>query len=363
MNHLEVLRELVLVNSFTHNREGVVRVGEMVADLFAPLGFDAERVRSVTETCGDHLFLRRPGDIEVVLVTHLDTVYPEHWEWRIDGDRIYGPGVADIKGGTVLMWMMLRLLPPELFERVGWTILCNASEEGGCADFPVLARARVPAGAKACLVFEPAVDDVVVVARRGAARFRAIFRGREAHSGNAHAEGASAIREMARFIETVESRTDYDRNLTFNVGVASGGTYINCVPGSASCQVDMRTRTRDVYLAERERLLAIAGDGSIEGCSVEIGEMPGYPPWEPNPDSDRLGRLLVAVAGEQGITLTTGLRNGASDGSHLCDLVPTIDGLGPAGRDFHIAGKESVDASSFEPRARLAAAFLQRLLA
>src|SRR5690606_13916905 len=95
---------------------------------------------------GGHLILTRPGMSarRIGLVGHLDTVYTaeeEHanaFTWRQAGDRIYGPGTVDIKGGNVLIWMMLSALrdvAPALFDQVTWVVLFNAAEEGLDSDF------------------------------------------------------------------------------------------------------------------------------------------------------------------------------------------------------------------------------------
>jgi glutamate carboxypeptidase len=367
---IAVLQRLVETGSFTHDREGVVRLGAMVEELFAPLGFATRRVRSATKDCGDHLILTRPeGETALLLVAHLDTVYPTTFPWRVEGSWIYGPGACDIKGGIVLMWMILRTLEelaPELFEKVTWKLLFNATEEGGCADFPELARAEVTPGAVACLIYEPGIQEgdatSVAVQRKGSGRFLAEAFGRAAHSGHAHADGANAIRELARVVERIESLTDCEREITFNVGVIGGGTTVNTVPAHASCQVDTRAWNNEDFAWARAQLLAAAGEGTVKGCRVEVKERPGYPPWPASPESARLGDLIASCGRELGQTVLPQRRRGGSDGCHLWDRLPTVDGLGPIGRDPHCPGREAVDRTSFVPRALLSLALLRKLV-
>ena len=280
-----------------------------------------------------------------------------------------------MKGGTVLMWMVLRALP----ERAPFTLLFNATEEGGCADFPVLAR-REAAGARACLVYEPgfpAADGARTVAtrRKGSARFRARVAGREAHSGHAHASGANAVRELARVIERLESMTDPARDVTVNVGVVRGGTMVNVVPGEAEALVDLRAWNAADYDAGRAAVLALAGAGTVtsrdgrHGCTVTIDEEPGYPPWPENEGSERLRALAFECGAALGQKLAAPPRAGGSDGCHLWDLAPTLDGLGPIGRNPHCSvhapeqgrEQESVERSSFVPRALLSVELIRRL--
>src|SRR3989442_14876778 len=136
---LEMLRQMVGINSFTGNRDGVNQLGRFTAKCFVPLGFAAEFVPSVNPNYGDHLVLTRRGrrTKRIALVSHLDTVFPpeeearNNFHWQPEGDRIYGPGTQDIKGGTAMMWLVLSALrarAPAGFEEVTWTLFWNSSE-------------------------------------------------------------------------------------------------------------------------------------------------------------------------------------------------------------------------------------------
>src|SRR5579862_9626425 len=115
---LDLLREMVEINSYTGNRDGVNRLGRLTAERFAPLGFTAASVPSIESAYGDHLILTRPGRSQrsVAMISHLDTVFPpeeearNNFHWQPEGERVYGPGTQDIKGGTVMMWLVLAAL-------------------------------------------------------------------------------------------------------------------------------------------------------------------------------------------------------------------------------------------------------------
>jgi len=382
------LRELVEIGSYTRDRDGVNRCGDACAPWFAPLGMAERRVPSVSPECGDHrIWTVGPDDAQapgVILVAHLDTVYPELWPWREEGDRLYGPGVADIKGGIAVIAMALRALAETdaaLFDRTRFTVLLNATEEGGCYDFPLFAPAVVRPGDRAALVFETGFaaeggGSTIVVSRKGAARWRLRVTGKEAHSGNAHRSGASAIRELCRLVERIEGWTDHAAGRTFNVGLIEGGSAVNAVPGSATAVVDLRTVTRADHAWGREKVAGLVGEGSVASADgsfrtrVTVEELPGYPPWEPNGASDALGDLVVATARELGLRVVPERRGGASDGAHFAPLLPTVDGLGPVGRHTHCSvhdparglEQESADRLSFVPRAWLAVQVMRRLL-
>ncbi len=385
------LRALVECNSFTRNREGVLRNAAMVRELFEPLGFTSSAAPSDEDDEGDHLVLARPGasGTTLLLISHLDTVYSPELErrtdfgWREDGDLIRGPGVADIKGGTMTMYVALEALAqevPELFDETGWLVLLNAAEEDGSDTFRSLARSSASDRAAACLVYEHGNDrdggTLVTTSRRGSGRFVVETFGRQAHAGSSHARGANAIRELARKIEAIEAMTDPGGRTTFNVGLVEGGVGSNSVAAHARCTVDVRADDPESFAAAGARVASLAGTGEIASradgfpCTVSVTRKPCFPPWPANDASTRLAAVAARAGRDVGIEVLAEHRLGASDGCHVWDLVPTLDGLGPIGFHLHSAehdperGKEqeSLRWSSVGERAMLSAALLVRLL-
>ena len=122
----------------------------------------------------------------------------------------------DIKGGTVLIWMMLRVMQeqmPEVFDNVDWLIAANASEEVMAVDFAHRTTERCPSGAAAVLVFEGgpilAGEYHLVTARKGRAEYRITAEGRAAHAGSAHHEGINAIVALTSAVKAVAELTDH----------------------------------------------------------------------------------------------------------------------------------------------------------
>ncbi|HUM71952.1 MAG TPA: M20/M25/M40 family metallo-hydrolase, partial [Chloroflexota bacterium] len=116
--YLALLEQMVNINSFSANPQGVNALGEVTAVAFSRLGFNAETIQAENPLYGRHLWLTRHGRShhQIVLISHLDTVFPAEEEerhdfhWRRVQRRIYGPGAIDIKGGTVLIYMLLDAL-------------------------------------------------------------------------------------------------------------------------------------------------------------------------------------------------------------------------------------------------------------
>jgi glutamate carboxypeptidase len=388
---LEGLRRMVELNSFTGNRQGVNRLGRLTAELFAPLGFAAEFIPSINPAFGEHLILSRPGQSarSLILISHLDTVFPPEEEqrndfhWKQEGDRIYGPGTHDIKGGTAMIWLVLSALraeAPAVFESLNWRILLNSSEETLSEDFGDLARARLGPQPLAALVFEAegrlGNDKLVVVSRKGRATWRVTARGRGAHAGGKHAHGANAIVELAHVLPRIHALTDYERELTFNVGAIRGGTVVNRVPHEAVVEGEFRAFDPAVYAQAKSALLGLSGPGQVASaadrfaCSVQVEILTESRPWPRNPATDRLAAVWQKAGAKLGLRVEPEERGGLSDGNHLWDALPTLDGLGPWGDNDHCSERsadgsklpEYVEVSSFVPKALLNAMAIVELV-
>jgi len=387
------LQEMVSLNSFTTNPLQVNRVGELVASRFGGLGFAPSFIPHTSSVYGSHLVLKRPplaGGPTVALLAHLDTVFPPEEEvknafyWREEGDRIYGPGTNDIKGGIALIFLMLATLQeqwPDLFNSVNWVVLCNACEEIDSEDFGAVCRQQLPSDTLACLIFEADGEKGdrfrLVTERKGRATFRIDVHGRGAHAGSQHARGANAIVQIGRVIEDLESRTNYEEGLTINVGTIHGGTVINRVPETASAELEIRASSVCVFEEAKKYIFALDGYGDLKSrdsdgspCRIRVSQIDETVPWPKNEDSERLFSLWEAVGREVDREVTAGSRGGLSDGNVLWNRFPTLDGLGPQGDYAHCSendpatGKEQeyVEAGSFVPKAVLNIAAIARLV-
>ncbi len=390
--YVEMLSRMVAINSFSANPAGIDALGELTAAYFQELGFEAERRPSVHPIYGQHLILSRQGTSgrTIGLISHLDTVFPESEErqnafhWRIEGDRLYGPGAVDIKGGTVLIYMMLqaiRRFAPALFDEVTWVVLLDAAEEADGEDFGQLCLQRLPAEQTlACLVFEGGKLNGegarLVVARKGMAVFHVTVEGKAAHAGTSHAQGANAIVQLAQVIGQIAGLTDYERQITFNVGAVAGGTVVNRVPHFASATVEMRAFAEDVFEEGIARMMALAEQPPIAtsangyGCRVSIKLVRTMPPWNHNEATGRLFDIWREVGSTLGIVVHPEARGGLSDGNYLWSHLPTLDGLGASGNNAHCSERspdeskdqEYASRGSFVPKATLNTLALLRLI-
>lgn len=391
--YIQKLRKVVGVNSYTYNQKGVDAVGALFTSWFSELGFSTKKIRSVDSRCGHHLITEHAGKspYHIILLSHLDTVFPaleeqeNNFFWREEGDKIFGPGVLDIKGGSLLIYFYLKVLKehyPDVFNFFNWTILHNATEEPGGSDFAEIARNTVRPDSIACLVYEGAENpehqagSIICISRRGTARFKIEAFGRSGHSGSSHKKGVNSVRELCRVVEIIEQLTNYEKDITFSVGVIKGGTAVNTIPSYAYCLVDVRANNPDDFDWAKQQILNLGGAGTLKSpldgfqSQIKVNRQGGFPPWPTTELNKKISDLIKSVCEKQGRKLCVQeLRGGTSDGNFMYDLLPTIDLLGPNGSNHHCSiqspekgqEQEYILKSSIIPQAELNIKLIQEI--
>ncbi|MFM9845529.1 MAG: M20 family metallopeptidase [Hyphomicrobiaceae bacterium] len=363
---LDGIRTWVEIESQTADVEGVNRVMTRAAEDFSAVGARVTRVPG-TGGCGDHLRVASPwgGDGPGVLILcHLDTVHPkgtlaDHLPFRVDGDRAYGPGIYDMKGGAYLAFAAYRAIAAAgKATPLPIRILYVSDEETGSRTSRRLIESE-GAKAKYVLVTEPARDGgKIVTARKGVGRYVMTARGRPAHSGGRHQDGRSAILEIARQVVDIEGLTDYKRGLTFNIGQISGGTADNVVPEHCSATIDMRIRSiADADEMDRHFKAIKPYNRDV---ALDITGGLNRPPFEKNDGIARLFAHARTLAAEIGFELIDASTGGGSDGNFTAHKVPTLDGLGVDGNGAH-THQEHLLISSLVPRMLLQQRLMETL--
>jgi glutamate carboxypeptidase len=355
------LEALVAVSSPSGDVEGAEEAVAVVCALL-PAAFSIERVRCSTAAFAADLVARAvgTGSRRVLLLGHLDTVigHEAHALLRRDGERLYGPGTADMKGGVVLSLAVARSLAerPESFAEVALLLVCD--EEWRTAPFN-----HVPLfdGFDACLCFEagergPGGEEGVVVRRKAAGTLRVLATGRAAHSGSAPDQGRNALLALAE--GAVELAEFHDPGGTDRLSVVPtvmrSGEALNVVPAAGELVLDMRADRLDAFSRVRDAVPAEIRGVALEGRMERL--WPGMDSREATAEvlaraSARIGRTIVGVS-----------RGGASDASHFAAAIPlTIDGLGPRGGGAHTP-EEFALAPSLPERAEVALAVAEEVL-
>ncbi|MBV8652872.1 MAG: M20 family metallopeptidase [Alphaproteobacteria bacterium] len=366
---LEGIRAWVEVETPSTDGAAVnILVGKVAEDL-AALGATVERVPG-RDGYGDHIRARSPwgGDGKgILLVSHLDTVWAHgtlaRKPFTVDGDKVTGPGIYDMKAGGYLGYYAYRHLVRQAKEtKLPITFLFMADEEVGSPTSRKLIEDTAKDCAKYVLVLEPGRPNWgVVTARKSVARYDLEITGVAAHAGGNHERGRSAIAELARQILALEGMTDYARGITVNVGVASGGTvgFANVVPANAAAEIDFRAPDEASAVELEARILGLKPIG--KDVSLKITGGINRPPFIRDEGVVKLYEHAKKLADEIGTPLPEVASGGGSDGNFTAALgIPTLDGLGAVGDGAH-AEHEHILISSLEPRAKLLLGLLETL--
>jgi len=368
--YLARLRPWVECESPTFDPLAVDRMMDLASRDLALMGARIERIpgrmgygSTVRATLPHPDAGKAPG---ILIAAHLDTVHPvgtlAALPWRRDAGRTYGPGILDMKGGTLLALEALReLARANLQTSRPVTVLLTPDEEVGTPSVRDLVEAEASRHALV-LVPEPAritADETgpmggVVTGRYAIARFELRTTGRPSHAGSRLADGRSAIREMCRQILAIEAMTT--EAATFSVGVIRGGQWVNCVATHCDAEaLSMAKRQSDLDAAV-QRMLALAASASDVALEVRRGVT--RPVWEADEAGMALYGQALALARTLGHPLPHESSGGGSDGNFTGAMgVPTLDGLGVLGAGAHTLG-EYIRDDSILPRARLLAGLL-----
>lgn len=380
---IDLLEKITNINSGSLNKSGVDAVAQIFSRELTTLGFSIEtlpgRLIEVPHCPGsdlgldlaDHVLARRSGSgNRVLLMGHLDTVFPPESEFqtfRLEGDRMYGPGVYDMKGGLVVLLYALKALEQQgLLDQRALSVLLNSDEEvGSLSSRPYLEQeaAQHDYG----LVFEGSVDNNMIRQRKGLGQAKIVVTGRAAHAGSSHQDGRSAIRELAYKIIAMENMTDYETGLTVNVGLINGGEARNMVAPCAEAYVDLRYPQPSQGLAAENQFREIASTvyaypAGSEEISSDILVNLHRPPKIPTPESDRLLQRTVDIGRLLGEQIGVSDSGGGTDGS-LTQAVglPTLDSLGLTGTGAHTE-REEARVDSLVQATQRAAILIHRLL-
>jgi glutamate carboxypeptidase len=279
---------------------------------------------------------------------------------RISTSRLFGPGVLDMKAGAAIALTALEILAEaDALNREVILLLTGDEEVGSPASRPILERTA--SGCAAVFVLEPAQGLAYKTARKGTGNWRVEIQGIAAHAGVDFTAGASALRELARVIETVSGWTDLQRGLTVSVGVAGGGTKTNVIPERAWAEIDVRIARRadGPRIARKFAALKPPRFKLIDKrCKLAVSGGINRPPMERTRSTVQLYERARALARAIGLDLPEAATGGASDGNFTAALgIPTLDGMGAVGEGAH-AAHESILIEHLAPRTALLAGML-----
>lgn len=353
---LDDVATLVGCESPSDDLDATARCAGMYADLLQRrLGLAAETI-----TVDGRTHLRAGNDsARIVLLGHLDTVWPmgtlARWPFAIDGDRMTGPGVFDMKAGLV----QLIAAVDQLTDRDGIAVLVTSDEEIGSTSSSAIIEDTCR-HADAVLVLEPSADGALKVARKGVGMFQLEIVGRAAHAGLEPHRGINASVEAGHQILAAAAIARPDLGTTVTPTVIAGGTTVNTVPSSALVSIDVRATTVAEMTRVEEDLQSLSPQ--LPGAAVKLITRSVRAPFE-RAMSDALFARAQKHASAAGLRHLDGVEvGGGSDGNITAALgVHTLDGLGAVGANAHAEG-EWASVSAMTERAALVAALVRDLL-
>lgn len=355
------LKQWVEIETPTLEAVAVNVLADRVEAIGKAAGLETERLPG-TLGFGDILAVRTPrpagsNEKTVLVLAHLDTVHAvgvinNQLPLRQEGDKLYGPGIYDMKSGALMALEAMKLAVRHGSKMPIDLIFVPDEEMGSLSSRAFMEEAAKSAGYT--LVVEPARDGgKIVVARKGVAMYDVTVRGHASHAGTRPQDGRSAIRAAARLVLELEALNDTERGVTVTVGTIAGGTGRNTVPAECRLQVDVRVP---------DDAIASEITGKIEAMkpvdpdiSFEIDGQMNRPPFAQSDESRRLFDVAAEIADGLGIKLEGMATGGGSDGNFTAALgVPTLDGLGADGAGAHTFN-EHIFVSSVAPRTALLA--------
>jgi glutamate carboxypeptidase len=368
-DYLATLEQLVSIDTGTGQEAGISKVKGMLVDRLKALGAEVQ-VTPAEPSVGGNIVgtLKGTGEAKFMLMIHYDTVFgpgtAAQRPFKVEGDRITGPGVADGKGGVAMVLHSLKLLRDQNFDRYGTiTVLFNPDEEMGSRG----SRKMIADLAKSqdyVFSYEPPDKDAVTTATNGINTVFLDVKGRASHAGSAPEEGRNAITELAHQLIQLKDLGDPAKGTTVNWTIVKGGEKRNIIPDAASAEGDMRYSD----LTETDRVLAdgkrIIGQTLIPDTEVAFRVEKGRPPLARNPGSQELASLATERYGRIGRDLeAVAMRFGTDAGYAYVPDSPKpaiLETMGIVGAGLH-SPEEYAELSSIAPRLYLTTSLIMDL--
>ena len=384
-----LLEELCAISSPSGHEAGLLRMAQRFGLELESHGLGCEVIHEPNGAGGtDPVLVARGGKAErdlILFLGHLDTVLPATATHR-DGDRLFGTGALDMKGGLVAFAAALALLRKRGFAPAKDLVFVGTPDEEASGTIAERLTRQWGARSRLILVLEPGEPredgETIVVGRRGLTEWRLEIRGTPAHSGLAYWTGRSALAAAADWCGHAQNMSRPGLGATVNVArlVAGDADFVlqlerhhdllgtsrrrNVIPDHALADGEIRflsSRDRERTL---RRLQALADRvAELHDVEVELATGTTFPPVTPRGAGAQLVDRALAMTSQRGWTLHVEKdRGGISFPNYLDgDIdIPVLDGLGPVGDGMHTR-EEQLDLRSLRRRIVLLADLLPTL--
>ena len=368
---LNFAEKIVNIDSGYDCPEGVAEVAHLVGDFLAKLDFKIEYLETPNEPVQILATRPRTGKKKVMLMGHMDTVFPKGTvatrPFRIEDGIAYGPGVMDMKSGIAIGLYTLKALIDNKWDDTDLTVFFVGDEEINHPKTNAVENfKKYGKGMDAVFNMEPGrTEGEVVTGRKGLWRPKIKVEGVAAHSGNEPEKGASAIIELAHKAIDITALTNFATGTTYNVGVFNGGRLANIIPDEALAKLDVRFKTIEEADKAKENVKEILAKTYIPKTTttlIDEGIVDYMPPFEETPAGLKLYEFLRKQAEKLGQQTLGRLYVGGSSDAGYTTMVgsPTICSMGPKSVGAH-SNNEYAYVESYVPRAQLLAMAIMHL--
>ena len=337
--YMQELEALVNIDSGSNDPEGVNRVADFFEKRFKAAGFNIERFSGAGMGIGDCLVITNKPDAvryDVLFVGHMDTVFSKGTAaarpFSSDGVNAYGPGVADMKNGILMIYHLLKEL--EVLDHLSICAILNPDEEIGSVFSTSIIVERAKRSDYAFVMESASASGAHCIQRKGKVTFLLNFTGIAAHSGYIFdTPGASAITELSHYVLALNELADRQKGTSVNVGIVQGGTAVNVVPAHASLNVEFRMWNESEKQRIKQTLSELISHPFNPDVRVEMVDLSRrQAPMEPSPATLAYVEKVKQIAEGIGLTFEVKPRGGLSDANDISEHTAVcIDALGPRG--------------------------------
>ena len=368
---VETLGRLVNIESGTGDAVGMAELSTLLEGELRALGAATERHKAVANVVGDNIVGRftGTGGKKLLLIAHMDTVYVRgslaKAPFKVEGDRAYGPGIADDKGGIAVILHTLKVLRDMNFRGYeSITVMFNTDEEKGSFGSRDLIQ-KLANASDYVMSFEPSGTprELLIKGASGIAYVEAKVKGKASHAGVAPDAGVNALVEAADLILRTRELDDKDSLTRFNWTVAKAGTASNIIPDEAVINADVRYQDNQRFEDTMKRLETLAQQKRLPQAEVQINITRGRPAFNSGEGGARLmdkaRSIYKEVGGEFGLLERAG---GGSDAAYAAlGGTPVIEGMGLPGANYHSNQAEYVMIDSIPRRLYLSIRMVMEL--
>ncbi len=368
-SYLKTLEQLVNMDSGTDDGAGLPKVEAVLVQRLKDLGATVE-VTAAPPSLGKVIIGRFEGKGErsILLMDHYDTVFQPgdatKRPFKIEGNRAFGPGVADAKGGVAMILHGLKILKDQGFDNYKkLTVLFNADEEKSSIGSRAQIRQYAPDYDYA-LSYEPPEEDQVTVGTNGIAYVHLKVKGVSSHAGSAPEKGRNAAMELAHQMLQMQDLGDTAKGTTVNWTIVKSGDKVNIIPDVAEATGDMRMS----QVAELVRVQELGNERIknklIPETEVTFNVENRRPPFTKNVPSENLAALATKLNGELGRPLKVGVMRFGTDAGFAWNpnnpRPAVLETMGIIGAKIH-SPAEYAELDSIVPRLYLTVRMIQTL--